>query len=165
MHRFEFLRKISLRQRVCISSTALNVMIYCFYCRVFFLVFGGSRKVIQLLEQFLKYSLMMLVALPPSCRTAITRVARTVLAQSPASEMNLSTPQAFLTVENVFIYFFYQIKDFVIIKCLNFPEVSHHFLRCQSFSSADGLNWFFRRKNGGGGKKKGGGRRRGEKSR
>lgn len=85
-------------------------MIYCFYCRVFFLVFGGSRKVIQLLEQFLKYSFMMLVALPPSCRTEFTRVARTVLAQTPASEMNLSMPQAFLTVENVFFFFFTKLR-------------------------------------------------------
>lgn len=36
----------------------------------FFLGFGSSRKVIQLLEQFLKYSLMTLMVLPPSCRTS-----------------------------------------------------------------------------------------------
>lgn len=84
-------------------STECNDIL--FLLQGFFPGFWWFKKSNPVIGTVSKYSLTMLVALPPSCRTAITRIARTVLAQSPASEMNLSTPQAFLTVENVLGFF------------------------------------------------------------
>lgn len=57
----------------------------------------GLEK-IQLLEQFLKYLLMIDMVLSPSFRTTIMRIKRTALIQSPTSVINLTIPHMLIYI-------------------------------------------------------------------
>lgn len=107
-----------IRQRFCTASTTLTVMIYCICCS-FCPIFFSSTKAIQL---FGKKKIFTHDArgFTTFLQDGIIRIARSVLSQSPDSEITLSAPQVFLIV-----HIFFNTSRIL----LNFPNVSHHFLR------------------------------------
>lgn len=84
-----------IRQRFCTASTTLTVMIYCICCS-FCPIFFSSRKAIQLLGK--KIFTHDARGFTTFLQDGIIRIARSVLSQSPDSEITLSTPQVFLIV-------------------------------------------------------------------
>lgn len=88
-----------IRQRFCTASTTLTVMIYCICCS-FCPIFFSSRKAIQLLGK--KIFTHDARGFTTFLQDGIIGIARSVLSQSPDSEITLSTPQVFLIVHIFF---------------------------------------------------------------